>query len=169
VKHRITVANSSTANILGYADIEIQIKNHHIKAEVIVVQDLNRDCLLGMEILETCPSTKEPIRQLRAALEGKTPIDKPKQIKKLVKIQRQLTVNTTSLEQLAESTDEPTKDFFEGIVMQMEGHKRNQEMYEKATIKRVCSIADLLTSMSDHSQQLKMEAENRCRINHGRR
>ncbi len=34
VKHRITVANSSTANILGYADIEIQIKNHHIKAEV---------------------------------------------------------------------------------------------------------------------------------------
>jgi hypothetical protein len=115
IKHRIKVANISTANILGYADVEIQIKTHHIKAEVIVVQYLNRDYLLGMEILETCPSTKEPIRQLRAALEGKTPIDKPKQVKKLDKIQRKLTVNTTSINKLIDSTDEPTKDFFEGI------------------------------------------------------
>ncbi len=110
-----------------------------------------------MEILETCLSTKEPIRQLRAAIEGKTPIEKPKQIKKLDKIQRQLTVNTTSLEHLADSTDEPTKDFFEGIVIQMVYHKRSQAMREKATIKRICSIADLPTNMSEHSQQLKME------------
>jgi hypothetical protein len=164
VKHRITVANISTANILGYADVEIQIKTHHIKAEVIVVQYLNRDYLLGMEILETCPSTKEPIRRLRAALEGKTPIDKPKQIKKLDKIQRQLTVNTTSINKLIDSTDEPTKDFFEGIEKQMEMDLFRCELQGKTnpnniTIKRVCSIADLPTSMANHSHKLKIEAE----------
>ncbi len=90
IRHQITVANSSTAQIVGYADINLQIKFYDIRAEVIVVKDLSKDCLLGMELLETCPLTKEPIKQLRAVLEGKTSMYKSKQKKKINRIQQQI-------------------------------------------------------------------------------
>ena len=62
IRHNITVANRSAAIILGYADIILQLKYFQTRAEVIVVKDLSRDCLLGMDLLESCPLTKEPIK-----------------------------------------------------------------------------------------------------------
>ena len=127
IRHQITVANSSTAQIVGYADINLQIKFYEIRAEVIVVKDLNKDCLLGMELLETCPLTKEPIKQLRAVLEGKTAMYKSKQKKKLNRIQQQLTENTMARREWTRISETPTQDFFEGVEQQMD--QKESELY----------------------------------------
>ena len=70
IRHQITVANSSTAQIVGYADINLQIKFYEIRAEVIVVKDLSKDCLLGMELLETCPLTKRTHKAAKSRTRG---------------------------------------------------------------------------------------------------
>jgi hypothetical protein len=139
---------------VGYADINLQIKFYEIRAEVIVVKDLSKDCLLGMELLETCPLTKEQIRQLRAVLEGNTAMCKPKQKKKIHRIQQQINENTTAKREWTRISETPTQDFFEGVEQQMD-----QKESEKPEIIRICSIDQLPTKVEAYSDKLKQETE----------
>ncbi len=43
-----------------------------------------------MELLETCPLTQQPIKQLKAVLSERTLPTKPKQMKKIDRIQKQM-------------------------------------------------------------------------------
>ena len=113
IKHRITVANQTPAYILGYTNIQIQIENYSTCAEVIVLQNLNKDCLLGMDLLETCPLTKEPIKQLKIVLRAKKPPDKPKQAKKINKILRTIANITSARQKWIEVSDSPLREFVE--------------------------------------------------------
>ncbi len=124
---------------MGYADINLQIKFYEIRAEVIVVKDLSKDCLLGMELLETCPLIKEPIKQLRAVLEGKTSMYKSKQKNKINLIQQQITKR-----EWTRISETPTQDFFEGVEQQMD-----QKESEKSEIIRICSIDQLPTKVEE--------------------
>ena len=83
-----------------------------------MVKDLSRDCLLGMELLETCPLTQQPIKQLKAVLSGKTLPTKPKQMKKIHRIQQQIDDQTKYKRNWMETSEAPTKEFFEGIEQQ---------------------------------------------------
>jgi hypothetical protein len=53
---------------------------------VIVVNGLVKDCLLGMDVLESCPLTAKIIVQLRHILESNSNPARPQQLKRLNKL-----------------------------------------------------------------------------------
>ena len=134
-----------------------------------MVKDLSRDCLLGMELLETCPLTQQPIKQLKAVLSGRTLPTKPKQMKKIHRIQQQMDNQTEYKRKWMETSEAPTKEFFEGIEQQnkIEAHRQQQQhienqmqqSFKQIEITRGCSMSDLPTSFKEHIKRLRMETE----------
>ena len=151
IRHNITVANRSAAIILGYADIILQLKYFQTRAEVIVVKDLSRDCLLGMDLLESCPLTKEPIKQLRAVLEGKTTQFKPKQQKKINRIQRQMTEKTVFKREWTSVAESPAQEFFERIT--------EQSQESRPEYIKICSIDEFPTKVTERADMFRREAQ----------
>ena len=66
-----------------------------------------------MDLLETCPFTKEPIKQLKIVLRAKKPPDKPKQAKKINKILRTIANITSARQKWIEVSDSPLREFVE--------------------------------------------------------
>ncbi len=174
LRHRITVANKTNANIVGYANVDIQIKNWTIETEIIVVQNLSKDCLLGMNLLETCPLTKEPIKQLRHALEGKTPINHPKIHRKINKIQNKFANNTSNSNEWRQCSESHLKEFFDGVSNEEEIKKcqEKQQAIEKEIVETqqqikasdleyvyICEVNEIPKHFPEYLKRLKMETE----------
>ena len=64
IEHTVNTANGSQAKVLGYAKVKLQIKNYSVSTIVVVVNGILKDCLLGMDLLESCPLTAKVIEQL---------------------------------------------------------------------------------------------------------
>ena len=64
----IYTANGTKTNLKGMANIILTFNNIDFKVKTIVVQDLNIDCIIGLDILKVNPSTKRATRKyLKAA------------------------------------------------------------------------------------------------------
>ena len=114
VQHSVKTANGNQAKVLGYAKIKLQIKNYIIPSQVVVVNGIVKDCLLGMDMLESCPLTVKIIAQLRFLLESKS--SRPKQEKRLNKLIIDFDNMITSSNEWRMVSESPTREFFEGIL-----------------------------------------------------
>ena len=96
-----------------------------MEAEVLVVEDLAKDCLMGMDVLESCPVTSGPMVQLREALDPNWEHKKAK-------------VSNKEWYQVCES---PAKEFFDGIQGQIDKRRRLEEQErEEKRLFRVCAV-----------------------------
>jgi hypothetical protein len=114
VQHSVKTANGNQAKVLGYAKIKLQIKNYIIPTQVVVVNGIVKDCLLGMDMLESCPLTAKIIAQLRFLLESKS--SRPKQEKRLNKLIIDFDNMIASSNEWRMVSESPTREFFEGIL-----------------------------------------------------
>ena len=117
VEHMVKTANGSQAKVLGYTNVKLQLNNYSIETTVIVVCGLVKDCLLGMDVLESCPLTANIIAQLRHILESKSNPARPKQLKRLNKliIDFDNITSTSSPQEWKLEPESSTREFFEGL------------------------------------------------------
>ena len=65
-----TCSGSESLEILGTKLCLIIIDEFVMTVKVLVANNLAVDCLLGMDILDACPATKDIIKQLRVVVGG---------------------------------------------------------------------------------------------------
>ena len=82
---------------------------------VVVVKGILKDCLLGMDLLESCPLTKNIIKQLRFLLESKVSSTRPKQVKRLNKLIFAFDKQFIESSEWIQVPESSTKEFFDGI------------------------------------------------------
>jgi hypothetical protein len=118
IEHTVNTANGTQAKVLGYARVQLQIKNYSVSTIVGVVNRKIKDCLLGMDLLESCSLTSNVIAQLHHLIESKTSPTRPKQVKRLNKLilsfDKNINDMSTEWKQVSES---PVGEFFENIEM----------------------------------------------------
>ena len=110
-KHKMITANGATSKILGSARAKLRIKEWETEADVLVIENLVKDCLLGLDILESCPLTSRPMKNLREALEAEMEYKTSEKTKH-------------NWYQVAVS---PAKEFFDGIQEQCDKQRRLEE------------------------------------------
>jgi hypothetical protein len=66
----VILADGSKADVLGMKMCNITVGNDTVQLEVLVTTRLNQTCLLGIDFLRKCPSTKTLVHDLESALNG---------------------------------------------------------------------------------------------------
>ena len=64
VNFQVLTANGELANIIGQKRCQLQLGSTTCVADFLIAGDLYNDCLLGMDVLTTCPLTQTAIQQL---------------------------------------------------------------------------------------------------------
>ena len=117
-QNKIITANGSTSKISGNAKIKLRVHNWEVEMEVMVVENLMKDCLLGLDVLESCPITSTPMRNLREALSLDAEIGQKSR--------------AAAKKRWYEVAESPAREFFEGIQEQVDKAKRLEEQEEKS-------------------------------------
>jgi hypothetical protein len=68
----VILADGSKADVLGMKMCNITVGNDTVQLEVLVTTRLNQTCLLGIDFLRKCPSTKTLVHNLESALNGES-------------------------------------------------------------------------------------------------
>ena len=77
--------------------------------------DFLKDCLLGMDLLESCPLTKDVMAQLRFLLTSKSSSTRPKQVKRLNKLILAFERQFLESSDWIEVPENSTREFFNGV------------------------------------------------------
>ena len=68
--YNVILADGSKTNILGVKICKIQLGQHVVNLEVLVIENLHEKCLLGLDFLNKCPTTKIHMEQLKQVLKA---------------------------------------------------------------------------------------------------
>ena len=67
-KHNIITAEGHRAQIIGVKKCKIRIGNWTTIIDVLISNNLIKNCIIGMDILSICPSTKKSIQNLQSII-----------------------------------------------------------------------------------------------------
>ena len=161
IKHQVKTATGSNTKVLGYATVDLKLSNYKDKIKVIVVSDLVKSCLLGMDLLEACPLTKHLISELRLVLESKCSSNREIKKTKGIQIKFDKKIKQNLPVRIAKEAYE-TLNFFEELedLISNVNSKTNSSKFEDPMVTKSRKIVEEILNIFE----LEVEEDEKSKI-----
>lgn len=68
--HALSTANGQPLNLVGATRVNLKIGHHKVELEILIVRDLRKECILGLDYLDRVPVVKEKLTTFMSELKS---------------------------------------------------------------------------------------------------